>query len=244
MELIKNGERVDGRKKDELRPIKIEVGVLKSANGSAYIEWGKNKIICGVYGPKPCVPKHIANPFRAIIRTKYSMSTFASVEGHGKAGPNRRSIEISKVIRDVFEQIIETEKFPGAEIEILIDVLQASGGTRTASITAASAALVNAGIPMRDLISAVAVGKVDGELIVDLGKEEDNYGDGDMPIAMSRKHKHILLMQMDGVFTRDELERAINMAENAINKVQSIQDNAILKFYEREKESSLMDVMK
>lgn len=226
-----NGKRIDGRGAKDIRPLKINVGVIKGADGSAFVEWGKNKIICGVYGPKPCVPRHLANPFKAIIKVKYAMATFCSPEEHGRAGPSRRSNEISKVIRQVFENLIITEKFPETEINIFIDVLQASGGTRTASVTAASAALINAGIPMVDTVSAVAVGKAGDELLVDLGKEEDNFGQSDIPMAISRRDKKILLWQMDGILTKEELLKAIDMAEEGAEVVQEKQDKAIFDYY-------------
>ena len=244
IELIdSNGKRVDGRSVDELRPLKITVGVIKSADGSAYVEWGKNKVICGVYGPKTCVPRHLANPNRAILKVKYAMATFCSPEEHGRAGPSRRSNEISMVIREIFENLVLTEKFPETEIDIFIDVLQASGGTRTASVTAASAALVNAGIPMKDVVSAVAVGKAGDKLMIDLGKEEDNFGQSDMPMAISRRDGNILLWQMDGILSRDELVEAINMAEKGVKMVQEKQDNAIYGYYNEDVKKTLINVV-
>ena len=105
-ELIKNGKRLDGRSPTDLRKIKIEAFVLKNADGSAYIEWGNNKIIAGVYGPKEALPKHVQDPEKAIIKCRYQMSPFSSLEDHGRSGPNRRSIEISKVTKEVFENVV------------------------------------------------------------------------------------------------------------------------------------------
>lgn len=235
--LVVDGKRIDGRGLTDLRKIRIEVGVIPEADGSAYIEWGGNKILCGVHGPHECIPRHEANPFRAIIKCRYMMSPFASLEEHGKSGPSRRSIELSKVIREVFENLIIAEEFPNTEINIYIDVLQAEGGTRTASITAAAVALVNAGIPMRDLVSAVSVGKADGELIVDLGKLEDNFGQSDMPLAFSARDKKLLLVQMDGLLTKEEIKKILDMAEEATTKINGIQKEALLRYYrEGEKE--------
>ncbi|MEM3422387.1 MAG: hypothetical protein QXF35_03630 [Candidatus Bilamarchaeaceae archaeon] len=234
VKLIVNGKRIDGRSSVDLRKIRIEVGVIPEADGSAYIEWGGNKILCGVHGPRECIPHHEANPFRAIIKCRYMMSPFASLEEHGKSGPSRRSVELSKVIREVFENLIIAEEFPNTEINIYIDVLQAEGGTRTASITAAAVALANAGIPLRDLVSAVSVGKADGELIVDLGKLEDNFGQSDMPLAFSARDKKILLLQMDGLLTKEEIKRIIELAEEASSKINKIQKDALQRYYYEE----------
>ena len=166
------GLRVDGRKPDELRPISLKVGILKQADGSAYIEQGKNKIIVAVYGPRELHPRHLALPDRALLRCTYRMSSF-SVPERKSPVPSRREIELSKVIREALEPSIFLEYFPRSAIDVYIQVLQADGGTRTASITAAALALADAGIPMRDLVVACAAGKVDGQLVIDLCDEED-----------------------------------------------------------------------
>jgi len=230
--LMVDGKRTDGRTAEELRDIRIESGILKEANGSAYIEWGGNKIIAGVYGPRQCIPRHGASPYKARIKCRYMMSPFSSLEEHGRSGPSRRSTELSKVIREVFEELIIAEKFPNTQIDIYIDVLQANGGTRTASITVAAAALANAGIPMKDLVAAVAIGKADDNLVTDLNKDEDNLGQSDMPLAISHRDKKLLLVQMDGLLTKDEVKKMVEMAENSCEKVHEIQVNALKKVYE------------
>ncbi len=236
MQLIKDGKRIDGRDIDEVRPVRIEVGIISEADGSAYVEWGKNKILCGVYGPRECIPKHEASPYGAKIKVRYMMSPFASYEEHGRMGPNRRSTELSKVIRNVFENLIIKERFPNTQINIYIDVLQAEGGTRTASVTAAAAALINAGIPMKDIVAGIAVGKADDHILVDLGKEEDNYGQSDMPLAISRKDKKLYLIQMDGLLTKEEIEEGITKAEKAIEDIFEKQKDALRRFYEKSDE--------
>jgi len=230
--LLVDGKRLDGRTAEELRNVRIETGVLHEADGSAYIEWGKNKILCGIYGPRECIPRFEASPYHALIKCRYMMSPFASLEEHSRSGPSRRSTELSKVIREVFENLIMAEKYPNTQIDIYLDVLQADGGTRTASITVAAVALANAGIPMRDMVSAVAVGKAGGELLVDLGKEEDNFGESDTPIAFAARSKDILLIQMDGLLTREEIEKAIGMAEGAETKLHEIQADSLKRHYE------------
>ena len=74
---MSNYKRTDGRKLDELRKIKIKAGVLQRADGSAYLEWGQNKMIAGVYGPREALPKHIQNPYRALVNYNYRMATFS-----------------------------------------------------------------------------------------------------------------------------------------------------------------------
>jgi exosome complex component RRP41 len=238
--LIVNGKRPDGRGLEDLRDLRIEAGVLNDADGSSYVEWGRNKVICGVYGPRECIPKFEASPYRALIKCRYTMSPFASIDEHGRSGPNRRSTELSKVIRHVFENLIIAEAFPRTEIDIYIEVLQADGGTRTAAITAASVALANAGIPMKDMASAIAVGKADNTLIVDLGKDEDNFGQSDVPVAISNRKKDILLLQMDGLLTKDEIGKLIDMATVASEKVHQKQTDALKRVYETQGEKKFI----
>lgn len=231
-ELIIAGKRLDGRMPDELRDIKMEVGFIKNAVGSAYIEWGNNKIIAAVYGPKEALPKHIQDPERAIIKCRYTMAPFSSLEDHGRSGPNRRSTEISKVTKEVFENVIMLEKYPGAEIDIFVEVLQGDGGTRAAGITAAAIAVAASGIPMTDLPYGVSFGKVGDQVILDLNKIEDNYSDADMPIAISPRTGNILLLQMDGTLTKEDIKLGMQMVNKAQATITKLQTDALKKSYE------------
>ncbi|MGC8699671.1 MAG: exosome complex exonuclease Rrp41, partial [Candidatus Micrarchaeia archaeon] len=231
--LIVDGKRLDGRDFDELRPIKIEAGVLKNADGSAYLEWGKNKVFAAVYGPREALPKHTADPERAVIKCRYAMAPFSSLEEHGRSGPNRRAIEISKVTKEVFENVIMGENFPGTEISIFIEVVQSDGGTRAAGITAAAVALATSGIPMRDLPFAVSAGKIGDHVVIDLNKIEDNYSDADVPIAISPRTGEILLLQMDGSLTREEFKEAVAKVKKAGQVISKIQREALKAPYEK-----------
>ncbi|MGC8669750.1 MAG: exosome complex exonuclease Rrp41 [Candidatus Micrarchaeia archaeon] len=230
-ELIVNGKRLDGRDFNELRNIKITASVLDNADGSAYIEWGNNKILAAVYGPKEVFPKHFADPTKAVVKCRYSMAPFSSLEEHGRSGPNRRAIEISKVTKEVFENVIMLNEFPGSEIDIFIEVLQGDGGTRAAGVTAAAVALANAGIRMKDLVYAVSAGKIGDTVVVDFNKIEDNYSDCDMPMAISPRNGDVLLLQMDGGLTKEELKKAISMVIEAGKKISSIQMQALREVY-------------
>ncbi len=232
--LIENGIRLDGRKPDEIRPIKIKVGVLNRADGSCYFEFGGNKVIAAVYGPREVHPRHMQKSTSAVVRYRYNMASF-SVEDRKRPGPDRRSIEVSKVSREALEPVIFQEYFPRSAIDIFVEVLQADAGTRTAGINAASIALADAGIPMKSLVSACAVGKVDDTLVLDLNKDEDNYGQADMPIAMT-PDGNITLLQMDGHLTREEFKEGIEMAKKGCLMIAELQRAALL-----EKYSSLME---
>jgi len=228
--LIVDGKRLDGRSPDELRPVKLKVGVLKRADGSAYIEQGNNKILVAVYGPQELHPRHLQQPDAAVLRCMYNMAPFSVVE-RKKPGPDRRSIEISKVVREALEPVLFLNLYPRSVIDIYIEVLQADAGTRVAGVTAASLALADAGIPIRDLVVGVSVGKVEGTLVLDLNAEEDQYGEADMPVAMTGRDKRITLLQMDGHMTREEFKKALQLALKGCQQLYELQKEALREKY-------------
>jgi exosome complex component RRP41 len=232
----KKGLRLDGRRPDELRTIKIEVGVLSNADGSAYIEQGKNKILAAVYGPKELHPKHMALPDRMVLRCRYHMAPF-SVQERKSPAPSRREIELSKVIREAVEPAIFVEYYPRTAIDVFVEVLQADGSTRCASITAASLALADAGIPMRDLVAACSAGKVDDTIVLDLMDIEDKAGSADVPVAFMPNLEVITLLQMDGILTLEEFEKTVNLAIEGCRKIYALQKEALKAKYISVKEA-------
>jgi len=225
-----SGRRLDGRRLDELRPIRIEAGVLKRPDGSAYIEWGGNRVLAAVYGPREAHPRHLQDPARALVQCRYNMAPF-SVSDRKRPGPDRRSVEISKVTSEAFSAVVFTEQFPRTSVDVYIEVLQADAGTRCAGITAASVALADAGIPMRDLIASCASGKIAGQVAVDLNKEEDNFGDADCPMAVVARTGEIVLLQMDGHLTEDEFDRAMKLSMDATARIDEMQRDALRRRY-------------
>lgn len=226
----KKGLRLDGRKTNVLRPVKIEVGILPNADGSAYIEHGKNKILAGVFGPREMHPKHLSRPDRMVLRCRYRMAPFSVGERKSPA-PSRREIELSKVIRESLEPSLFVEYYPRTGVDVFIEVLQADGGTRCASITAASLALADAGIPMRDLVVACAAGKVEDKVVLDLFDIEDKVGSADVPVAFMPNLNAVTLLQMDGILTPEEFEKAVAMAIDGCRKIYDLQKEALKKKY-------------
>ena len=224
--LDENGIRCDGRKIDETRKVTIKAGVLKNANGSAYIEFGANKILAGVFGPRDVHPKHLANTDTGIIRCRYHMSPFSVTERKSPA-PSRREIEIGKVIKEALKPALILEKFPRTSVDVFIEVLQADGGSRCAALAAASVALADAGIPMRDMVSACAAGKVADTIVLDVNNEEDQSGQADMPVGYMPNLDKITLIQLDGVLTPEEYKKCVETALVGCKKVYEIQKQAI-----------------
>jgi exosome complex component RRP41 len=231
----KKGLRQDGRKFDELRPLRLEVGTLPNADGSAYIEHGKNKILAAVYGPREAHPKHMALQDRTVLKCRYHMAPF-SVQERKSPAPSRREVELSKVVRESFEPAVFVEYYPRTMIDVFIEVLQADGGTRCASITAASLALADAGIPMRDLVVACAAGKVDDTMVLDLDDTEDKLGVADVPVAYMPSLNAVTLLQMDGKLSHDEFETAVNLALDGCKTIYAVQKEALKSKYANVKE--------
>ena len=233
--LIVDGVRLDGRKWNELRPIKIESEVLPNADGSAYIEHGRNKIIIGVFGPRELHPKHLAKPHRAVLRCRYHMAPF-SVNPRRSPAPSRRDTELSMVIRNALEPALFLERYPRASIDVFAEILQADGSTRGACSVAATIALADAGIPMRDLVVACSAGKVDGEIVLDLNDVEDKEGEADLPVAYMPKLERVTLLQMDGILLPEEFDKALELALEGCKKIYEVQREALKKKYERQGE--------
>jgi exosome complex component RRP41 len=233
VELVnKKGIRLDGRTVDQIRPVTIEAGVLHRADGSAYLEWGGNKVMCGVYGPRELNPKRFQESDKAVVQARYSMAAFSTGD-RKRPGPDRRSQEISKVISDAFENVILTERFPRGAIDIHMEILEAAAGTRCAAVTCASVALADAGIPMKGLVSACAAGKANDTVILDLQTEEDNFGNADLPVGINHTTGEIVLLQMDGHLTAAEFEKALDLAIKGNKQVYEIQRDALRRRFER-----------
>lgn len=222
--------RNDGRTYNTLRNMKLEVGVLNNADGSAYIECGNNKVIVGVYGPRELYSKKHSKPDGAVLRCKYNMAPF-SVTERKRPGPDRRSTEISKLISEAIAPSIFLEKYPRASIDISIEVLEAEGGTRCLGIIGASLALADAQIPMKDLISACAVGKVDDHIVLDLNEEEDKEGQADMPVAIMPRTREITFLQMDGHLTGSEFDEALQLAFDGCEFIYQLQQQCLYNKY-------------
>jgi exosome complex component RRP41 len=211
-------ERPDGRKPTEMRELKIEVGILDRADGSAKVYLGKNMAIASVYGPRELHPKHFAKANRAVVRLNYRMATF-SVDDYKRPFPSRREKEISKVLSEAFESVVLTKLFPRSVIDVHVQLFQSDGGTRTAAAIAASAALADAGIPMRDITGGIASGIYEDHPVLDMTGHEDMKGSGDMPILYSPVIDEVSLFQLDGHFTFEQFKESFNYSLDAIKDI-------------------------
>ncbi len=228
-------KRIDGRKFDELREIEAKVGVIKNADGSAYFRIGKTIAYAAVYGPRDLFPKFLQDPEKGLLRTNYNMMPFSGSGERVKPGPSRRSREISYVTEKALSPVVNLEDFPNSVVDVFIELTQTDAGSRCAGICAASMALADAGIIMKDLVAAVSVGSVDGQIVLDLDYDEEAYDKGDVadiPLAMIPSTGQFSLLQMDGKISKENLMKALEMGKKALPKIIEIQRNALKKKFE------------
>ena len=229
MSAAKTFKRPDGRKVDEMRKMEAKVGIVPNADGSAMFSFGDTIAIAAVYGPRKMHPQHSQNPEKGTLRCTYSMLSF-SVSDRIKPGPSRRSTEISKITEWALEPILMIHKYPNMVIDVHINILQANASTRCAGINAAALALAHAGIPMREMVSSVSIGKLDKQLVVDVNKDEEDWEEGegatDIPITMTQDGM-ITHLQLDGKITSKELKEAIELARKATKEIYEVQKKAL-----------------
>src|SRR3989339_2006222 len=194
-------KRPDNRKLDELRKIEAKAGVIKRADGSAYFKIGDTFAYAAVYGPRNLFPRFLQNPQKGILRCNYNMMPFSGTGERVRPGNSRRGREISLVTEKALLPVLDLEEFPNSVVDVFIELPQTAAGSRCAGICAASMALADAGLAMKDLVCAVSVGRVDDKLLVDLDYSEEDYKDGpvaDIPIAVMPNSNKITLLQTDG----------------------------------------------
>ncbi|MEC7640005.1 MAG: exosome complex exonuclease Rrp41, partial [Candidatus Thermoplasmatota archaeon] len=155
---------------------------------------------------------------RAVLDVRYNMAPF-STSDRIRPGFNRRSREISKVTAEALESVVLLELYPRSKIRVEIEIICAEAGTRCAGITAASVALAHAGIPMTDLVVSVASGKVNDIVVCDLNKEEDNYGEADLPMGILPNTGELVFLQMDGDLSQEEFKTAWDYNMEAASKI-------------------------
>ena len=225
----KTFKRPDGRKNDEIREMKAKVGVVPNADGSAMFSFGDTIAIAAVYGPKKMHPQHQQDPAKGTLRCNYNMLSF-SVDDRIRPGPSRRSMEISKITEWALEPVVMIDQYPNMVVDVHIHIIQANASTRCAGINAAAMALAHAGIPMKNLVSSVSMGKLDKNIVVDLIKKEEDWEEGegatDIPITMTHDGK-ITHIQLDGKINSKELKEAIEISKKAIKEIYEVQKKAL-----------------
>ncbi len=222
-------ERIDGRKIEELRPMEAKAGIIPNADGSGYFKIGRTTAYAAVYGPREIFPRFLADPRKGILRCNYNMMPFSGSGERIRPGTKRRAQEISMVMNSALGPLVDLSAFPNSVVDIFVELPQTDAGTRCAAISAAAIALADAGIPMKDMVSAVAMGQVDGTVVADLNYGEESYPAivSDIPVCMTHNKKELTLLQMDGEISKKDLLKALELAKEATEKVYQMQVNAL-----------------
>jgi len=231
-------KRKDNRGFDDSRPMEAKVGVIKKADGSALFKVGNTWAYAAVYGPKDLYPKFMQNPKKGVLRCHYNMLPFSSGSDRVRPGGSRRSKEISMVTKNAILPVLNLDDFPNAVVDVFIELPQTEAGSRCAGICAASMALADAGFDMKDLVSAVSVGRVDDKILVDLDYAEEAYDEGpvaDIPVAMLPNSGKISLLQMDGLVKKDMIKEALEKAKKACLEIYEVQKKALKAKYAKVK---------
>ncbi|XP_057854224.1 exosome complex component RRP41 homolog isoform X2 [Cryptomeria japonica] len=197
------GLRVDGRRPLEMRQLHAQVGVVDKADGSAIFEMGNTKVIAVVYGPREVQNKSQQLHDQALVRCEYSMANFSTGDRVRRPKGDRRSTEISLVIRQTMAAAILTRLMPRSQIDIFVQVLQADGATL---------ALADAGIPMCDLITSCAAGYLNSTPLLDMNYVEDSAGGPDVTVGLMAKMEKVTLLQMDAKLPLDIFESVMQLA--------------------------------
>ena len=235
-------KRSDGRGFKALRPVKIKRNYLKHAEGSVLFEIGDTKVICSA-SVEDRVPPFLRNTGRGWVTAEYSMlprSTHTRTSRDLTGRGNGRAFEIQRLIGRSLRSVTDLTAFGERSVWIDCDVVQADGGTRTASITGAYIALVDAfqkmikiglieTVPVRDSVAAISVGKVDGEVLLDLNYEEDSRAEVDMNVVMTGEGKFVEIQGTaeGGVFTKKEMDALVKIAQSGIKVLTRIQKKSL-----------------
>ncbi|KAL1460759.1 hypothetical protein WDU94_012710 [Cyamophila willieti] len=221
------GLRNDGRRGHELRKIRCRLGVFSQSDGSAYIEQGNTKVLAAVYGPRPVRNKQIKVHGSVLINFQYSMAVFSTGERKTRPRGDRKTSEISLQLRQAVSAAIMTEVHPRSQIDIFVEVLQADGGNFCACVNAATLALIDAGIPMREYVVACSASLAGDTPLVDISHLEETLGGPNLTVAALPLSGKVAVMELSQKLHLDHLPRVLDCALKGCADIHAILDTAI-----------------
>ena len=232
--------RVDGRANNQLRPVTIEVGAQKYAEGSALISAGDTRVLCAVSVAND-VPRFLRGSGQGWVTAEYSMLPRSThTRTRRETTPRGRTQEIQRLIGRSLRAAVDMDQLGEITLTVDCDVIQADGGTRTASITGAYVALHHAltvvrdqgkldSIPIKSGVAAVSVGIVDRESLLDLCYEEDSRAAVDFNVVMTDRGEFVEVQGTaeESAFTRAQLDDMMTLAESGVRRPIEIQRRAL-----------------
>ncbi|CAB3361063.1 Hypothetical predicted protein [Cloeon dipterum] len=218
--LSEYGLRVDGRRPNELRQIRCKMGVFSQPDGSAYLEQGNTKVLAAVYGPHEVrLNRSKTHHDRAYINCQFSMAVFSTSERKRRPRGDRKSQEMDMNLNQIFESAIRTELYPRSRIDIYLEVLQADGSNFSACVNAATLALIDAGIPLKDYVCsctstlAPSQGGAPPTPMVDVNHVEETLGGPGLSMSTLPRLDSVVHLELSG--TRLHLSHIDPVAEKA-----------------------------
>eukprot|EP00033_Pygsuia_biforma_P001576 GCRY01001775.1.p1 GENE.GCRY01001775.1~~GCRY01001775.1.p1 ORF type:complete len:241 (+),score=6.53 GCRY01001775.1:163-885(+) len=206
------GLRNDGRRVGELRKTQARMGLFHRTDGSAYLEIGNTKVLAAVYGPREVSQRSHRISDRCFLNCEYSVATFSTGERRKRSKGDKRSNEVSSFLKDTFDQIIMTELFPRTQIDIFVQVIQADGGELAACVNAAMLAVADAGIPVKDVVSACHVGLLSQQAVLDMNYLEECAPGPNLCVSAFSRENQIISLQQTRKMPSDTLSPLLELS--------------------------------
>ncbi|XP_055905809.1 exosome complex component RRP41 [Eupeodes corollae] len=227
--LSEQGLRLDGRRPHELRRIKCKLGVFSQPDGSAYIEQGNTKVLAAVYGPHQASSKKSSHE-EVSVNCQYSMATFSTAERKNRPRGDRKSQEITLHLQQALKAAIKTELYPRSQIDVFIEVLQSDGANYAVSVNAATLALVDAGICLKEYVCACTASLSKENIpLTDVSNVEELSGGPTLSVASLPSSNKIAFMDMSQRFHLDNLPIVIEQALGGCREIQAILEKEVRK---------------
>ncbi|KAF0695430.1 Aste57867_13779 [Aphanomyces stellatus] len=224
------GLRVDGRRSGEVRRVRAKFGLFQRVDGSAYVEQGQTKVMAVVYGPKEHTGRKQTDEVtqtKARVTCEVTQAPFATSERKVTHKADRKKLESSLAILQIFESIISTQLYPRSQIDIFVQVLHADGGELAACINAVSLALIDAGIAMKDFVVACSAGYIQQTLLCDLNYTEQSARCPDLTVALTARNSKLSLVQMESKLPLELFDTLMSTAMDGCNQIYEILQNEV-----------------
>ncbi|XP_033917638.1 exosome complex component RRP41 [Melopsittacus undulatus] len=226
--LSDDGFRLDGRRPREIRSLRMRLGLFPRADGSAYIEQGNTKVVALVYGPREVRgPRSRSAPDQAVLRCRFSLAPFSGPERRRPRGGEGRGSDLALRLQQSLEAAVLTHLYPRSQIDVYVQVLQSDGSHCCTGTTAAALAVLDAGIPLRDVVCAGSAALAEGTALTDPnGAEEAAVGPG-LALALLPASGLLALVQLSARVPCERLEPVMEAAADGCRELHRALDREL-----------------
>lgn len=215
--------RLDGRRRNEIRQLKLNLGVVEMADGSAYLEQGLNKILVTIHGPQE--PQRRSDQLHnevGVLSCTILTASFSGTERKRRRAGDRRSNETEQVVKQSFESVVMLDLYPRSEISIVVHILESDGSVICSILNAVTLGMMDAGIALSDMIIGCSVGYLKQNLCQDVTQVEQSSGGAYLPVAIKARSEDVIFMQLDSRLSIDSIEEALRGAIEGCRTIKSI----------------------